>query len=116
MLEESDSGLSTDHSSSPSSKPDSAQLRITMFHKPRGSKGKFFEVEKGTKVRVSKSAGKKLRLMCFTEFDYDKNTTHLSLMEPAEGSEDTYVPSHHKMEVEVKKKLFLHNPLFLKMD
>lgn len=84
-------------------KPEPNSLRLLLYHKPRGSKGKFFEVEKGIKIRVSKAVGKKLRLICLTEFEYDKNTPHLSLMEAAEGNEDSFVPSRFKMEIDVKK-------------
>lgn len=78
-------------------------LKLSIFHKPRGSKGIFCEVEKGTKIRVSKSAGKKLRLLCLVNFEYDKNTPQLQLLEGTDGSE-TLILSHAKVDIDVKTK------------
>lgn len=86
--------------------------RLHLLHKPRGSKGAYCEIDAETKIRVSRAAGKKMKLHCSTfPHEYDRNTLEVLLFEVI-GTES--LPSKFEIEsvkmpetlIEVEVKIF----------
>jgi len=63
------------------------EMKLTLYHKPRGSGGIWKPVAEGDAIRVTKDKGKKLRLRIECNFDFDWNELDVSLVDLVSYSE-----------------------------
>jgi len=57
------------------------KLEVVLYHKPKGSKGLWKEVENAERLRVTKGFGKRLKLKIISTTDFDKKTLIVQLFD-----------------------------------